>query len=170
MNLRRICAMVVAVSVSAAQWVSAEEPEALASTLVELMGVENNIRESHEMARKAAEAQMQMVMRRMPAGADLEKFKQQQEKILQAIEEELSWANLKKDYIQLYSELFSADELKALIEFYRSPAGRAFVAKQPELMRRSVEMHQRHMLRLQPKINEILKGAVGESSEPRSAP
>lgn len=170
MNLHPIYAMVVAVSFSASPWVSAEDPELLASTLVDLMGVENNIRESHDMARKAAEAQMQKVMRTMPAGTDIEKFKQQQEKILLAIEEELSWANLKKEYIQLYSELFTADELKALIEFYRSPAGRAFVAKQPELMRRSVEMHQHHMLRIQPKINQILKGAVGESNAPSSTP
>lgn len=44
-----------------------------------------------------------------------------------------SWATLKPAYIQAYSEIYNEEELRGMIEFYRSPLGQAVTSKQLQL-------------------------------------
>ena len=48
-------------------------------------------------------------------------------------------------------------ELKDLIAFYKSPAGQAFTRKQPELTMKTMEMTQKLMLQVMPKIQAMTK-------------
>jgi hypothetical protein len=48
--------------------------------------------------------------------------------------------------------------MQGVIAFYRSPAGDAFLKKQPELMRRSMELNQQIMTELSPKLQDLLSG------------
>jgi hypothetical protein len=43
------------------------------------------------------------------------------------------WLKLKPAYVKAYAEVLSADELRALIAFYKSPIGQAYLDKMPEL-------------------------------------
>jgi TolB protein len=85
-------------------------------------------------------------------GLQAEQTTKMMDAMLETIAAELSWDKVKADYVALYADTFSAAELADLIAFYRSPAGKAFVAKQPELTRKSIAMSQKSMLRLMPKI------------------
>src|SRR4051794_15762347 len=46
------------------------------------------------------------------------------------------WSELKPRYIKAYAEVFSADELRSLIAFFKSPIGQAYLDKTPEVSRR----------------------------------
>ena len=41
----------------------------------------------------------------------------------------MSWETLQPDYVALYAELFTAEELQGLLDFYTSPIGRRLVEK-----------------------------------------
>lgn len=72
--------------------------------------------------------------------------------VFDMIMKELSWANIKDGYIKLYAEVFTEEELKGLISFYESPAGQAFVKKQPELTQKSMALSQQMMMKIMPKL------------------
>lgn len=84
------------------------------------------------------------------------------QKMMDLMSEEFSWAKMKADFIALYAETFTAAEMKDMITFYKSPAGQAFINKQPELMKRSMEVSQKIMMRVMPKIK-----AMADEIKPR---
>jgi hypothetical protein len=52
---------------------------------------------------------------------------------------------MKNEAAQIYAEVFSEEELKGLLAFFQSDLGKNFNAKQPELMRRSMESSMKHL-------------------------
>ena len=54
----------------------------------------------------------------------------------------------------VYADVFTVDELKAMKAFHESPAGRALIAKQPQLMEKMMPAMMEMMKTLQPKIME----------------
>jgi len=54
--------------------------------------------------------------------------------------EQLSWENMKNDYINVYAEVFTKEELKGLTEFFNSPIGAAYGEKTPELSMKLMNM------------------------------
>lgn len=61
----------------------------------------------------------------------LESFLNQYKKIVM---EEFSWQNTLPDYIRIYREIFTEEEIQSLIAFYESPTGKMFVRKTPLIM------------------------------------
>lgn len=78
-------------------------------------------------------------------------------KTFDTLSKEMSWDALKEDYVTIYAETYSEEELKGLIEFYKSPIGQAFTKKQPELMKRSMVLMQKRMMKWMPKIQAMSK-------------
>ncbi|MCH7927981.1 MAG: DUF2059 domain-containing protein [Candidatus Dadabacteria bacterium] len=60
-----------------------------------------------------------------------------------------------RHYISIYAETFTEEELKGAIKFYKSPIGKKFIEKQPELMRKSMQISQKQMTTLMPKIQKL---------------
>ena len=135
------------------------EQHRLAATLLDAMNMEVQINASFEAAKAAIPAQLKQMEAIMPAAPKGEKHalraeqtKKMMEEAMAMIAEEMKWERVKADYINLYAETFSANELNELIAFYRSPAGQSLVAKQPELNRRATEMAQKSIVRLMSRI------------------
>jgi hypothetical protein len=92
------------------------------------------------------------------------------EKNLQALQkisrdilfEGLSWENLKEEYIQLYTEAFTAEELAGIVEFSRSPLGQKMAEKSPILMQRSMEIGRAHASDVMPKIQQSIQEYMRE--------
>lgn len=135
-------------------------PEKLAEELITLMKVDETIKQGMEMSRKAMMMQTQQLAGRMSDPAQLEKIRAHQDKVMDLIESEMSWDRIKGQYVELYAAIFTESELQGLIEFYRSPVGQAFIRKQPELMQRSMDLNQRMMMQLQPKLMHMMKDAA----------
>ena len=49
------------------------------------------------------------------------------------VEEEMSWEKIKPSYTKIYTNNFTQEEVNGLIAFYKSPTGRAFLAKMPQV-------------------------------------
>ena len=92
------------------------------------------------------------------------------DKMMDMITQELSWDNMKEDYITLYANTFSEEELKGVIAFYKSPVGQAFSSKQSELASHSMEISQKMMLKIMPKIQELTQKMVQESAASNQPP
>jgi len=81
--------------------------------------------------------------------------------------QEMSWANLKDLYVQIYRETFSEEEIQGLVAFYVSPVGQAFVDKMPQVMQRTMAIMQQRMQPLMPKMKDAMEKALQEAKVPR---
>ena len=145
----------------------------LAADLLDAMNMEAQVSQSFEAAKAAIPAQMKQMQSFLPAGPNGEKrglpteqTEKMMDRMLGMIATEMSWEKVKADYVALYADTFTADELEELLAFYRSAAGKSFVAKQPLLTRKSVEMSQKVMLRLMPKIIALSAESAAEVAPP----
>ena len=75
-----------------------------------------------------------------------------QEKMFNLVSQSLNWDTLKDDFISIYAQTFTEDEMKGIIAFYKSPSGQALLQKQPQLMQKSLELSQKWMTDIIPKI------------------
>jgi hypothetical protein len=66
----------------------------------------------------------------------------------------IGWHALKTDLAAMYMQTFSEDELKAINDFYITPAGQKVITVLPELVQ---ERNQLAMKRLQQNIGELQK-------------
>ncbi len=73
------------------------------------------------------------------------------------ISEEMKWDNMKPEYAKIYAEVFTPEEIKAVTGFYKSPAGQAFLDKQPALIQKTMEMTQKKIANLMPRMKEMMR-------------
>jgi len=95
-------------------------------------------------------------------------FESYLERMVVVMKEELSWERMEPFVIDAYVSVYSEEELKELSEFYASPIGQKFVAKMPELMQATMEMSQKMMGELIPRITEIQQELVAEARKGQS--
>lgn len=85
----------------------------------------------------------------------------------------MSWESLKEDFIAIYMEEFSEDEIRELIAFYKTPAGRKAIKKMPDLMARCARIGNRRVLDNMPEWNQMLQektNKLKELQDRRAAP
>ena len=134
----------------------------LAKDLLAAMNVQKSMEQT-----LATVKQMQMSqLQQMGLGKGSEQEQATMRQIMDLIANELGWTKLEGDLVAIYAETYTAEELKGLLAFYQSPLGRKSVAKEPELMRRTMEVVQGRMQTLMPKIRALVEG---ESTGTREA-
>jgi len=74
-----------------------------------------------------------------------------------AMVNEINWEQL---FADIYTEVFSEEEIKGLLEFYNSPTGKKFLAKQPELMALTMQTVQEKLRDIMPEIQRAAQEAV----------
>ena len=155
-------AMVAAGLVLVAGGVGAEEVrEKLAGELLVAMGAERQASMALEQVRRNQDIMLKAA--RLPPGQEA-KAREMQERVAAVIAEEFSWAKWKAEYTQFYAATFSEQELKDLLAFYQSPAGRTYVAKAPEIQK----LAQEHVLRRMASVNERAR-TIQDEYKPRTA-
>ena len=78
------------------------------------------------------------------------------EQAAKLIDAEFSWGNLKQDYVQMYVDFFTEDELQAIVDFSNSPAGRKLQDVTPALMMKSAAIGQQHSRAVEPRVEKII--------------
>lgn len=63
---------------------------------------------------------------------------------------------LKKQFIPVYDEYFTHDEIKKLITFYKEPVGRKLIKTMPVITERGMEVGKQWGMSLSPKIEQAL--------------
>lgn len=79
------------------------------------------------------------------------------------VQQESSWATMEPEIVAVYRESFTQEEIDAQLAFYRSPGGQAVIAKMPMVMQKSMEMSQRQMHRLMPKMQALMKETLSDA-------
>lgn len=150
LSLSFVAAVMIASSVSAGE----KERKELAEELLGLMKFDRNIEQSFAAARQMQMAQLKSQTLSM---FDAVAAREVRERTMDFMQEQLSWKSMKDEFIGAYAEVFSEDELKGLVAFYKSPAGKNYVEKVPQVMQKSSEITQRRMLEIAPKVQEIVR-------------
>jgi hypothetical protein len=87
-----------------------------------------------------------------------------QEKIFALVDQEMSWQIIKPEMVRIYGESLTPDEVKGITAFYKSPAGQAFLDKQPLILQKTVEWQQKMMVSLIPKMQGVIQSEAGASA------
>ena len=97
----------------------------------------------------------QIVGVKLPPEAS-EKVQAFQNKLLSVMAESMTWESYKQDFIRIYSAELSEDQFQDLVAFYKTPTGKAFIAKTPALMTKSSELSQTKMAEMIPQIQKLM--------------
>ena len=96
------------------------------------------------------------------------------EKILDSLKKELNWEKLEPLYYEIYSKSFTDEEIKGMIDFYKTPAGQAVLRKMPVVLRETMTAMQERlgptMARVQETIKEEAAKIEAEGSASPKAP
>lgn len=167
--MKKILAITIVLTFALLGPVRADQAQqrALAEQLLDAMQMQKTIEKSYEMIKKMIPAQMEQTKtyldQTLDQGEDskidtqiiVDGATSQTIEIMEIIMEDLSWDKLKDDYITIYAEVFTAEELSELVTFYNSPIGRKYTEKQPEIMQRTMEISQKKMMDIMPKIMKL---------------
>lgn len=85
-----------------------------------------------------------------------------QQKLMDALKEELDWSVLEPIYISVYQDHFTQVEVDGMLAFYRTSIGATVVDKLPVVMQQSMEMMQKRMGPLLQKLDVIQKDTIRE--------
>lgn len=85
-------------------------------------------------------------------GISEEGVKELKAEMLKFMREVMAYEGLEPDLIRIYSEAFTADELKELTAFYRTPTGQKTLELMPSLMAEGMQLGQ---ARVQARIGEL---------------
>lgn len=127
----------------------------LAERLVVVMEVEENTEKSLEMVRQMIPGMMEQMG--VPSESEATAL---QTAALDLVWEEMGWSSMKDEIIAMYAEIFSAEELEGMIAFFESPVGQGFVAKQPEVMQKTLQISQSRLAGLMPKLQALMEEKV----------
>lgn len=84
-------------------------------------------------------------------------FDEMRERVVAIFRESMSWAVLEPVMIDIYRKSFTRKEAQGMLDFYRSEAGRAVIAKMPLVMQNSMAAMQANLRTMMPKIQEVQK-------------
>ncbi len=137
----------------------AESHRAAARELIEASGAANLGDQMQDQIRAMFEgsvAQMQVAPERR------EIVDRYVDRLTNLLTQEVGWDNIENDVIELYVSIYTEEELRGLVEFYRSPLGQKMTSKMPEIMQASMELTQRHLREVMPKIQRLSEEMVQE--------
>jgi uncharacterized protein len=82
----------------------------------------------------------------------LEKYSARFDAILK---EDMAWEKVKNQYLDLYTSVFTEEETKTLLDFYKSDLGKKVTEKMPDLMQQSLNVARTYMQGVVPKLEEL---------------
>ena len=127
--------------------------EAKIERLLTVMNADNMIDQMFEQIKAMTAAQV-------PPGTSPEQVaqaRQVQTKIMDLVKARISWEKMRPQYVKLYAETFSDEEISGMLAFYGSPAGHAMLEKMPALVTKIMEVAQAQMKDILPEIQRIIR-------------
>lgn len=130
-----------------------------AEELLDLTNAEKNLAEFRSQMATMIAAQVRNTA--VPE-AMRERLSRLQEKITALVFNELSFTKLRPSYVESYAATFTAEELNGLVEFFKTPVGRAYVDKMPMLSRHIMALAQTRVVNIAPRIKTLSDEFVAE--------
>ena len=79
---------------------------------------------------------------------------------------EMNWESIKPEMVRLYQDVFTQEEVDALVAFYNTPAGQAMIDKMPVLMQRSMALGQARMQAVMPRMLRAIEQGLNDAGIP----
>ena len=102
----------------------------LAAEFMDTMKLDKQIKATFKMVRQNQAYMLKKLLKNDKQIKDADKF---QDKMMKIVEQEFSADKLKPIFVDSYASVYTSDELQALIKFFSSPKGQAFIEKSPEV-------------------------------------
>ena len=134
-----------AVQAPAAPLCTSPTHAAAAHELVAMTGAEQQVKQS-------SEAMIDMQFRASPQMAEL--FG---DVIRAYVGEQMQWSALEPEFVRIYCDLFTEEELRGLIAFNRTPLGQKILKSTPEIVRRSMAVGEARMQANMPEFQRRLE-------------
>jgi hypothetical protein len=97
-------------------------------------------------------AQMGAVMKQQSGSSNVDS-----QKIMDFVAQKMSWESMKADFIKLYDDTYTEDEISGILLFYESAPGQAMLAKTPVLMSNTMVLIQKRMAEMKPEMDKMIK-------------
>ena len=144
----------------------AEEPvsekDKLAEELVKQAGISQNI----EDAKKNIMQMNDRMLSRMGSNCDAKKLIAYRQKIDKLVNDSFDWSKVKGEYVKLYANTFTVDEMKGIIEFYKTPAGKLFRERE-KLKRQEMQLMQNQYRQIMPQLRQMQMELSGKDAVKR---
>jgi uncharacterized protein len=116
------------------------------------------------------QAAMAKMMRQMGGrdGVSTDDMIEHQKKVMAVMLEAMNPEQMKKEMTQIYSEMFSKEELQAMAQFNSTRAGQAMIEKMPDIQQRTQELMMPRIMAAMPKIQEMGKEFFREQQEKKA--
>lgn len=124
----------------------------LAVKLLKVTNTDSNIKKSMNKMLDAQAAQNPM-------------FKEYRHVLEKFYDKHLNWDAIKHDMAQIYVEAFTADELKGLIKFYKTPLGKKVADKLPELTQKGYRISLENVQKHQGDLMKMLQKEMGKKEK-----
>ena len=157
-RLSRLAATCALAVLGTSAW-AAVPTDASLRELMDVSGVEQTYLQMPAMMRDG-------VLRAMKFNPDLSRLNARQQQIVadaqdqlgKIVVEEMTSAQMQGFIVQTYQHVFTQEEVDGLIAFYRSPVGRAWVAKMPQANQRLMELVQQQVMpRVLQRVGEVFR-------------
>jgi uncharacterized protein len=150
-----VAAFVVFIAMGMSANAQDQPNRALVEELLNQVNMKETLEKTSEMLKQMVVAQIQKFQPPADNPAAQARLTSFMEKVMDLVTNEMSWDKVKDEYIALYAETFTEQELQDIIAFYKTPSGQALIKKQPEVMKRSMQMSQKMMGQLMPRIQAM---------------
>ena len=106
------------------------------------------------------EAQMQQIPMLRPAQPAFQHF----------FSKHCSYGAMKKDLAKIHLGVFTRDELKKIIDFFKTPEGKKLAASHTELMHKSMELREKRIHDNLPELQQNVQAAMESCMKPSETP
>jgi uncharacterized protein len=178
--MRTLTVLALTISLSFIGQVASAQQDArhaLAEELLNEMNMKATLEKSFDMVKKMMSGQLAKIKPQASLAKDdpkaaeaMEKARaKMMDKTMDMISQDMSWDSMKEDYIKIYADTFTEEELQGLIAFYKSPVGKAFIEKQPIVMEQSMKLSQQRLMQVMPKVQALTQEMLKEAKEAAKA-
>jgi len=164
--MSRISLLIAFALLLAPQVHAMDQPASAASAkeLVSLM----DARKSIDGAFAQMDHLMDMAMKQATEGQQISPEKQKilddmHVKMVALVKDSMNWDTFEPKLEDIYRKSFSQSEMDGMIRFYRSPTGKAVLAKMPLVLQNTMQVMQQQMTDLMPKILALSKDAAAQA-------
>jgi hypothetical protein len=91
-------------------------------------------------------------------------------KVMAVTQKQINWAQVEPQLVEAYRNTFTQREIDGMLDYYRSPAGQAELAKQPRVQQQGLQFMQQRLIALSPQITQLEKEAIAQLRTTQSEP
>lgn len=157
-NLLRALLFLVAMQSAFAEDTQANATEATVRELLETTRVQSLMQSQIAQIDAMMRSSMQKESAKLELNAAQQRILEEREaRLITILKQELNYAALEPKMVDLYRNAFTESEMKNMLEFYRTPAGKAVIDKMPIVVQQVMQLAKEMMDRMLPKVEEWKK-------------